>query len=215
MRELRPEVEAIIESGVVQVYTTLDITLPGAGGAEPHWSTGEIPLNHYGVERQYDAVLDPEGGDLEMGLLGDADGMDIKSTNVDPALGQTLTGAENPLTGNTGVIGAIFLNPDAAFASGLHYLDTRMRIEVVLASINESTVDFGLFSVLDSTTIGGRLISAEFPWREPLTAIPPRNPDDLPPGLRPRYPDPDDPIGDIGPRRPGRDIDTPFERDAL
>lgn len=219
MRELRPQVLTLLDSGHTSAHSTVDIDLPSAGGADLHWSSGQLFLDNFGETRQYTSVLGDDVGDLEMTLGAEAQTMDIKADNTNPELGQVFTGADTPLQGNSGVVGTLFLNPNVPIESGEHFYDPRMRVETVLGSINEFTVDLSLFSVLDATTVGGVLISKEFPWREPASAMPTTNPNDIPPGRGPgtgngpgggRYPDPDDHIGDLSPRTPRMDPGGPL-----
>ena len=202
MRELRPELTTLLNSGHCTAFTTLDIVL--TDGEDLFVSSGEIHVNRFGKNQQYLARIPPAGmQELNMSLDIEVDGADFQLTNVDMVIGQLLTGAERRLDGAEALVGALFLVNGDLPANAIW--DARMPGSLISSQIGDETVDFSLISIIDGISIAGRTIASEFQWQEPISNVPTTNPIDLGPrgpggGIDPE--DPDFPRG-----RPGRFFD--------
>lgn len=196
-RELRPELEALIESGHCNWHTTVDLVL--TGDVEVHLSSGEILVDRFGVNRQYLAKL-RNIQPLDMSVAPEVDQIIFDAANVDMVMGQTLTGATRRLDGARAIVGTLFIDrDDSDFDAGQHICDPRMSGELVSGEVGEENVSFALISDVDVVIIAGRTIASEFQWREPVSVAPLFDPSDIPghpgdggdtePGRRGRYGD--------------------------
>jgi hypothetical protein len=178
-RELRTELETLIDSGHCNWATAIDITLTGLPPV--HFSSTEIVVDRFDVDnRQYlgklrdikscDMSLDPEVDQIEFG-----------AANVDMVMGRTLTGATRRLDGAKAVRGVIFIDKDLDFEDNQHIYDPTLPGELVAGEVGDEEVAFSLISEIDSVIISGRTIASEFQWREPLSNIPLRDPSDIGP----------------------------------
>jgi len=180
-RELRPELEALIAGGHCNWHTAIDLEL--TSGTELHFSTGEIFVDRFGIERQYLAKLPRDGvGQLDMSVDIEVDQIAFKVANVDMVTGQLLTGATRQLDGARGTRGVIFIDRDLDFSAGQHILDQNFPGELVAGEVSDETVDFTMPSVVDTVIVAGRTIASEFQWREPVSNVPIFNPREFPPG---------------------------------
>lgn len=177
-RELRPELEALIESGHCNWHTAIDLEL--TSGTELHLSTGEIFVDRFGIERAYLAKL-RDVGQLDMSMDIEVDQIAFKVANVDMVAGRLFTGATRQLDGAQGSRGVIFIDRDADFSLGQHILDQNFPGELVAGEVSDETVDFTMPSVVDTVIVPGRTIASEFQWREPVSNIPLGDPSDIPP----------------------------------
>lgn len=170
-RELRPELEALINSGHCNWQTTLDITL--TSGTPLHLSSCETFIDRFGVTRQYLArLVSDKIRPLDISMDIETDGMEVAVTNADPAFGQQFTGAERELDGATAIRGVMFIDRDLPFEDGQHILDLNFPGELIAGEVGEEEVNFELVSEIDSVIVAGRTIAEEFQWREPVSAQP-------------------------------------------
>lgn len=176
-RELRPELEALIASGHCNWHSAIDIEL--TSGTELHFSSGEVFVDRFGIERQYLAKL-RDVGPLDLSMDIEVDQIAFKVANVDMVAGQLFTGATRQLDGAQGTRGVIFIDRDADFSAGQHILDQNFPGELVAGEVSDETVDFTMPSVVDTVIVSGRTIASEFQWREPISNIPLFDPSDLP-----------------------------------
>lgn len=176
-RELRTELEALIESGHCNWHTVIDLEL--TSGTELHLSTGEIFVDRFDIERTYLAKL-RDVGQLDMSVDIEVDQIAFKVANVDMVTGRLLTGATRQLDGAQGIRGVLFIDRDADFSTGQHILDQNFPGELVAGEVSDETVDFTMPSVVDTVIVSGRTIASEFQWREPVSNVPQFDPSDLP-----------------------------------
>lgn len=205
-RELRTELQTLIATGHCNWHTTVDITL--TGNQQLFLSSGEIYVNRFGKIQQYLAKLPKDGIEpLALSQDTEVDMMPFKVGNVDMVMGRTLTGAQRRMDGAKGIVGTIFIDKtDPNFAAGQHIWDAKMPGELVSGEVKDETVDFSLVSAVDTVIVLGRTIASEFQWREPVSNVPTRNPDDIP-----RFPVFEDGPPLFGPGRGGRyrEFDSP------
>lgn len=180
MRELRPELLALIATGRYGMHTTQDIRL--TDGTTIFLSSGEILVNSFGKTQQYRALLD-DVQSVQMSMDVEADMESFNITNVDMAIGRTLTTSTRQLDGAQTTIGALFIDPDKPYLPENILWDARMPCQLSSGEVSDQNVDFTATSDVDVINISGRLIAEEFSWREPVSAAPLSDPNDLGPVL--------------------------------
>lgn len=194
MRELRPELQALINSGHCNWHSTVDLVL--TDGNQLHLSTGEIAVNRFGKVEQYLSRLDRNGvQEFSMSLDIEIDSVDFKISNVDLIIGRLLTSSVRRLDGAEGILGILFLEKGQPISQAIW--DAKMPGQLIAGEVRDEAVDCSLVSVIDSITISGRTIASEFQWQEPISNAPNVNPDFTPTNPR-------DPFGPGETPRSGR-----------
>lgn len=179
-----------------------DVTWAGAGATSVipvtvlRYATAELTV---GTALYLGKLLPGDG--TEMSLLRSTDNAELKVSNVDRALGQTISGVTNALDGAFGTLGVV--HKDAR--TGAVYYDQKMGGDVVRPQLDETAdppvVSFTLVPDIYNTDVTGRTFAEVFPYSEPAAPEDRRDPDDLPgrpgpggstgggrPPLRGRYP---------------------------
>jgi hypothetical protein len=194
LRELRPELSALINSLHCNWHSTMDITLQG--NEQLFLSTGEIFVDRFGKTQQYLSKV-KSVGELGLSLDVEADTCEIVLSNVDLLLGQTLSSDNRKLDGAESVLGVLFIDKDQPLDEAIW--DAKVPMSIVQGDTGDEEIKTSLISVVDSIIVSGRTIAEEFQWREPLSNAPLIDPNDI--GPRPGG-SPIDPNDD--PRRGGR-----------
>jgi len=200
MRELRPELQALINSGHCNWATAIDIIL--TSGTQLHLSSSELFIDRFGVLRNYLAKLRAEDiRSLEMSLDVESDQIEFAAANTDMVIGRALTSNVRELDGARATRGVIFIDTNLDFSEGQHIYDATLPGELSSSEVTDEAVSFSLISDVDSVVVSGRTIASEFQWRQPINTIPEFDPNDNPggdldpndfPGRRGRY-------GEMGP----------------
>ncbi len=185
-RELRPELETLIESGHCNWHTAIDIVL--TGGTPQYLSTGEIHVDRFGIDRQYLAKLRPDVAPLTMSVDEEIDEISFKVANVNMEFGREFTGAVRRFDGARATRGVIFIDRDLDFDDNQHILDQNFPGELQASEVSDESVAFSLVSDIDSVIVSGRTIASEFQWREPISTTPLRDPSDILPPVLPGGP---------------------------
>lgn len=192
MRELRPELQTLINSGHCNWATAIDMIL--TSGTQLHLSSTQLFVDRFGVNRQYLGKLRDIGA-VDMSLDIEADQMEFGVANTDMVMGRTLTSNVRELDGARGTRGVIFIDTDLDFEDNQHIYDSTLPGEFLSSEVSDEAVGFSLISDVDAVVIAGRTIASEFQWQQPISNVPEFDPNDLP-GRDPLDPD--------FPRRPGR-----------
>lgn len=169
MRELRTELQTLINSGHCLAHSTFDIVL--TDGELLFVSSAEWHVNRFGKNQQYLARIPPDGiQELSMSVDIETDGLEFSLTNVDMVIGRLLTSSVRRLDGAEAVLGTMFLEIGGDPVNAIW--DARMAGFLASNQVGDETVDFGYVSTLDGITIAGRTIASEFQWQEPISNIP-------------------------------------------
>lgn len=173
-REVRTELQDLIDSGKCNWQTTLDITL--TGGEELFLSTGEIHVDRFGKDQVYSGKICPDVSPLTMSLDIEVDQQDFKVSNVDLVIGRVLTTSVRKLDAAEAISGILFIDTGLPLTDAIW--DAKMLGELVSSSVNDKEVPFMLVSIIDSVIISGRTIASEFQWQEPISNVPNSDPND-------------------------------------
>jgi len=176
LRECRPELLALINSGHCSWHTTYDFVL--TDGNQMFLSTGDIHVNRFGKNQQYISKVTPDVGELSMSAGLESDTQEFKVENVDLVIGQLLTSNVRRMDGSDVLIGILFIDTTLPLSQAIW--DARMPTILAVGEVADEEITFSVVSSIDILQVAGRTISNEFPWQEPISVTPPSDPNDIP-----------------------------------
>lgn len=167
-RTASPEIDALLESGAFESHLYLDITL--RDGTLLHFSKARFDAGateYLGRVTEFDT--------LKMSLTEIVDHMNVRLSNIDKEMGQSVTGASNLFNNAMCVHGMAFKDP----VTGAVHLDEKIPGDIVPGDVEDETVSATFYSEIEMGFIAGTTLGEAFPFSEPARVIDRVDPNDL------------------------------------